>query len=79
MDGDLAPLRELIALKEKFGALLMVDEAHAVGVLGPNGRGLGRRSRLDQEVDVQMGTLSKALRSQWRLHLWLARTDRLAD
>jgi 8-amino-7-oxononanoate synthase len=61
MDGDRAPLRELIELKKRFGALLMLDEAHAVGVLGPNGRGLAAAETLDQEVDVQMGTLSKAL------------------
>ena len=61
MDGDRAPLREIVELKRKFGALLLLDEAHAVGVIGPSGRGLGAEENLDREVDVQMGTLSKAL------------------
>jgi 8-amino-7-oxononanoate synthase len=61
MDGDRAPLRELIELKKSFGALLLLDEAHAVGVLGPNGRGLAAAENLNKDVDVHMGTLSKAL------------------
>jgi len=61
MDGDLAPLRELVQLKKQFGALLMLDEAHAIGVIGLNGRGLAAAENLSHEVDVQMGTLSKAL------------------
>src|SRR5205809_7786143 len=61
MDGDRAPLRELVDLKKRFDALLMLDEAHAVGVIGPNGRGLAAAENLGDEVDVQMGTLSKAL------------------
>ena len=61
MDGDRAPLRELIELKKRFGMLLMLDEAHAVGVIGPNGRGLAAEENVSDEVDVQMGTLSKAL------------------
>jgi 8-amino-7-oxononanoate synthase len=61
MDGDRAPLRELVELKKRFGAVLMLDEAHAVGVIGPNGRGLAAAENLDRDVDIQMGTLSKAL------------------
>ena len=61
MDGDRAPLRELIKLKKHFGALLFLDEAHAIGVIGPNGCGLAAAENLSGDVDVQMGTLSKAL------------------
>ena len=61
MDGDCAPVREVVELKKRFGALLMLDEAHAVGVIGANGRGLAAAENLNEDVDVQMGTLSKAL------------------
>src|SRR4029077_5239198 len=61
MDGDRAPLRDLIELKKRFGALLMLDEAHAVGVIGANGRGLAAEENASEDVDIQMGTLSKAL------------------
>ena len=61
MDGDRAPLRELIELKKRFDALLMLDEAHAIGVIGANGRGLAAEQNVSDDVDVQMGTLSKAL------------------
>ncbi len=60
-NGDRVPLRELVELKKRFRALLLVDEAHAVGVAGPNGRGLVAEESLSHEVDIQMGTLSKAL------------------
>ena len=61
MDGDRAPLRQIVELKKRFGVLLMLDEAHAVGVIGANGRGLASVENLNEDVDVQMGTLSKAL------------------
>src|SRR5256886_585121 len=61
MDGDRAPLPEIVKLKMDFGAQLFLDEAHAVGVIGRNGRGLAFEENLCHEVDVQMGTLSKAL------------------
>jgi 8-amino-7-oxononanoate synthase len=61
MDGDCASLRELVQLKKQFGALLMLDEAHAVGVIGPHGRGLTAAEKLSDDINVQMGTLSKAL------------------
>lgn len=61
MDGDAAPLREIVELKEKYDAWLLVDEAHAVGVLGPQGRGLIAALGLEKRVELQMGTLSKAL------------------
>src|SRR5204863_279264 len=60
-DGDRAPLPEIVKLKKDFGAQLFLDEAHAVGVIGRNGRGLAFEENLSREVDVQMGTLSKAL------------------
>ena len=61
MDGDRAPLRPLVELKNRFGALLLLDEAHAVGLLGPHGRGLAAHEGLEAQVDVHLGTLSKAL------------------
>jgi 8-amino-7-oxononanoate synthase len=61
MDGDAAPLREIVALKEKYGAWLMVDEAHATGILGESGRGLADVLGVSQHIEIQMGTLGKAL------------------
>ncbi len=61
MDGTFADLISIVELKKKFDALLMVDEAHATGVVGPNGAGWIAALGLTKEVDIQMGTLSKAL------------------
>jgi len=61
MDGDRAPLKDIVELKEKHGALLLVDEAHAFGIIGPQGRGLGAELKIDDRIDLQMGTLSKAV------------------
>ncbi len=63
MDGDAAPLAELVALKEKHGAWLFVDEAHATGLYGATGAGVIAESGLSGRVEVVMGTLSKALGS----------------
>jgi glycine C-acetyltransferase len=61
MDGDIAPLAQIVERAEAHGALVMVDDAHASGVLGANGRGTVNHFKLDGRVDFQMGTLSKAI------------------
>ena len=61
MDGDIGPVDKLAALAEKYGAIMMVDDAHASGVLGRNGRGSIDHFGMHGRVDVQVGTLSKAI------------------
>lgn len=61
MLGDRAPLGEIVSLKEKYGAYLLVDEAHSLGVLGENGRGLAEEAGVGEGVDFVSGTFSKSL------------------
>ena len=61
MDGNVAPLPEIVALAEQYDALVMVDDAHASGVFGDNGRGTVNHFNLDGRVHIQVGTLSKAI------------------
>ena len=64
VDGDIAPLPEIIQVAKKYNMLLMVDDAHATGVLGKNGGGTADYFGLQNEIDIQMGTFSKALASE---------------
>ena len=61
MDGDHAPLKQIAALKHAYGAWLMIDEAHSTGLFGKHGAGLIQEQGLSGQVDIQMGTLGKAL------------------
>ena len=63
MDGDWAPLLEIIQLKNQFGAWLLLDEAHANGICGPAGAGLAAHLNCTHQIDIQMGTLGKTLGS----------------
>ena len=63
MNGDLAPLEQLVELKERYGAAVMVDEAHAGGVFGPRGEGYAYELGLEASVDLHMGTFGKAFGS----------------
>jgi len=61
MDGDHAPLRDIVELKERYGAWLMLDEAHATGLYGANHRGLAEEFGISDRIEIQMGTLGKAM------------------
>jgi 8-amino-7-oxononanoate synthase len=61
MLGDRAPLADIVSLKNKYGAYLIVDEAHSFGVLGENGRGLAEEAKVEESVDFILGTFSKSL------------------
>ena len=60
MDGDIAPLDTIVGLAEKYNCSVMIDEAHAFGVMGANGKGLAEHFGVQEKIDIQMGTLSKA-------------------
>lgn len=64
IDGDIAPVGEIAKLAKEFGAWSMIDEAHATGIIGPRGRGAEELFECTGQVDVVMGTLSKAVASQ---------------
>jgi 7-keto-8-aminopelargonate synthetase-like enzyme len=61
MEGDIAPLPEIVRHKKTYDARLFVDEAHSLGVFGANGRGISEHFGLESEVDIVMGTFSKSL------------------
>ena len=61
MEGSTAPLEQIIAVCKDAGALLMIDEAHGIGVFGPTGGGLTERNGVAQQIDILMGSLSKAI------------------
>jgi 8-amino-7-oxononanoate synthase len=76
MDGDLAPLAEIVTLSKRYGAWVMVDEAHSVGIFGKHGAGLADELGLSSEIDVHVGTLGKALGS---FGAYVAGSRRLVD
>lgn len=60
MDGDIAPLDAIVRLAKRYDCFVMIDEAHALGVMGKNGRGLAEHFGVEDKIDIHMGTLSKA-------------------
>ena len=64
MDGDLPPLRDIVAVAKRHGARIMIDEAHSTFVFGANGRGVVEELDLEDEVDIHLGTFSKSLGGQ---------------
>ena len=76
MDGDLAPLVDLVRVAEQFGAMLLVDEAHGTGIFGPEGRGACAAAGVEDRVPIRVGTLSKALGS---VGGFVASTNRVID
>lgn len=76
MDGDRAPLKELVRLKDKYNCRIMVDEAHATGIFGENGSGVVEEEGLSAQVDLIMGTFSKALAG---FGAYLATSKHIAD
>ncbi len=60
MDGDIAPMDDIVDLANNYGAMTYVDDAHGEGVIGPDGRGIGAHYNLEGKIDVEMGTFSKA-------------------
>jgi len=76
MDGDRAPLRELVCIKEKYNCSIMVDEAHATGIFGKNGSGMTEEEGVQERVDFIMGTFSKALGS---FGAYLATSKKIVD
>ncbi|EIW19444.1 MULTISPECIES: 8-amino-7-oxononanoate synthase [Pelosinus] len=64
MDGDIAPVDDIVDIAEKYNALVMVDDAHATGVIGPGGHGTAAHFGLKERIHIQMGTFSKALGSE---------------
>lgn len=76
MSGEICNLPEIVRLAKKYGARVMVDDAHGLGVLGKNGRGTGEHFNLEKEVDIYMGTFSKSLAS---LGGYMASTKEVVD